>query len=173
MGIEIFVLNDTDNMNLGETRTTYNEFYSLKNDFFKQREEYKTVIETLNAKKSGSISKSDRENAERLYDSAMGLKNRLKNLGQSLESQAGSLIEECRKAEQELQSYKNHSNKENLEFAALLFKDAEQLIDGDESDPAEKLVRAREIKDCYDGLLGQIKAAWLTGQDEKIKNLDY
>ena len=171
MEFETFVLENTEEINLGNAQEAYNDYPQAKKNFRGKRAEYAALVEDLKSRHSAAITKQEIEKADNVYEEVKQLQQECLDMKSILSSKLESLILESKELEGDLGYHSRHlTDTDDIECGRALLQEALELRDsGETTDAVEKAYQAKE---CLSGLLAQAKSAWIRNHEEKIESLN-
>lgn len=170
MELETVVLEDTEEMDLGDAQQAYNAYPQAKENFRNKREEYTTSVVDLKSKDSAAITRQEMEKADNVYEEVKQLQQECLDMKSILSCKLESLILESKELEGDLGYHSRHlTGTEDIEYGRTLLQEALELRNsGETTDAVEKAYQARE---CLSHLLAQAKSAWIQRHQEKADSL--
>ena len=170
MELETFVLENTEEINLGNAQEAYNNYPPAKEDFRGKRAEYASFVANLKSRHSAAITKQEIEKADTMYEEVKQLQQECLDMKSILSAKLESLILESKKLEGDLGYHSRHlTDAEDIECGRVLLREALELRDsGETTDAIEKAYQARE---CLSRLLAQAKNAWMQRHQENADSL--
>lgn len=171
MELETVILENTEEINLGNAQEAYNDYPPAKKNFQSKRAEYASLVADLKSRQSAAITKQEIEKADNVYEEVKQLQQECLDMKSILSRKLESLILESKELEGDLGYHSRHlTDTEDIECGRALLQEALELKDsGETTDAVEKAYQARE---CLSRLLAQAKSAWIRNHEEKIENLN-
>ena len=168
MAMETYILEDTRQMDLGDTRKAFDDYPGVKDALLQKRDEYRSLVNRLKSNPPSRITREEEKRADDLYDKVKGLKQTWLDLHASLSDKFEALLLESKKNAAELTNCSNKLVDEDdaawgksLLVEALALKDSNELVDA-----VQKVYQAGE---CMRGLLARAKGVWLKKHQANIE----
>ena len=170
MELETVVLENTEEINLGDAQEAYNDYQPAKEDFRGKRAEYASFVADLKSRHSAAITKQEIEKADNVYEEVKRLQQECFDLKSILSRKLESLILESKELEGDLGYHSRHlTDTEDIEYGRTLLQEALELRNSGETTDAVK--KAYQAKECLSRLLVQAKNAWMQRHQENADSL--
>jgi len=169
MELETVVLENTEEINLGNAQEAYNDYPPAKKNFQSKRAEYASLVADLKSRQSAAITKQEIEKADNVYEEVKLLQQECLDLKSILSHKLESLILESKELEVNLGYHSRLTDAEDIECGRVLLQETLELRDGGETTDAVE--KAYQAKECLSRLLVQAKSAWIRKHEEKIDSL--
>ena len=170
MELETVVLENTEEINLGNAQEAYNDYPQAKENFRGKRAEYASLVADLKSRHSAAITRQEIEKADNVYEEVKQLQQECLDMKSILSRKLESLILESKELEGDLGYHSRHlTDTEDIEWGRALLQEALELRNsGETTDAVKKAYQARE---CLSHLLVQAKSAWIQRHQEKADSL--
>lgn len=169
MELETVVLENTEEINLGNAQEAYNDYPPAKKNFQSKRAEYVALVEDLKSRHSAAITKQEIEKADTIYEEVERLQQECLNMKSILSRKLEALILESKELEGDLGYHSRLTDAEDIECGRVLLQEALELRDGGETTDAVE--KAYQAKECLSHLFAQAKSAWIRNHEVKIESL--
>ena len=170
MELETVVLENTEEINLGNAQEAYNDYPQAKEDFRGKRAEYVALVADLKSRQFAAITKQEIEKADNVYEEVKQLQQECLDLKLILSRKLETLILESKELEGYLGYHSRHlTDTEDIEYGRALLQEALELRDRGETTEAVK--KAYQARECLSHLLAQAKSAWIQRHQEKADSL--
>ena len=160
MELGTFIIEDTEQMDLGETREAFDSYPKAKEELQAKRDTYCAFVNQLKSKKPSRITREEEKKADDLYDEIRNVEQRWLDLRASLFSKLEDLILEGKENEAALANRpKQFVEEDDVVWGKSLLAEALELRDS--NDLFDALQKAYQAGECLRGLLDRAKGLWL------------
>ncbi|MDP2646309.1 MAG: hypothetical protein Q8P24_15330 [Desulfobacterales bacterium] len=170
MELETYILENENEMDLGEAQEVYENYPDAKAEFQTKLTELKTFLAELKFKNPLHITQQEKDKADALYDAANQMRQYCLDMKAILSRKVDDLILEGKELESDLAYHGSEfADHTDLEAGKSLLRETLELRKNDQI--LDAVERGYQAYQCLKGLLAQARELWLKKRQENADTL--
>lgn len=170
MELETFVLENTEEMDLGEAQKAYNDYPQARQTLQGKRDQYKSLVAGLKSRNPGTITKPEMQQVDALAREADLIQTQCFEMKTALSRKLDQMLLEAKEVEGDLAYHaRDFNDEEGVEWGCSLLKEALELRENNELIGA--IERAYQAREFLTQLLTRAKNVWIQKHQEKVDSL--